>query len=323
MVTLFRLTDQSVLQAFSVQGCVLTIGNFDGVHLGHQAVINKLAQQGKQMGLPVVVMLFEPQPLEYFSPSTAPARLSKLREKIYRLAKLPVDYICIIKFNGAMANYDAKDFIKQILVEAFRVKYLVIGDDFRFGNGRQGDFALLKRQGVHYGFNVDDTGSLLINGQRVSSTLIRQALASGDMSAAKNLLGYAYSICGRVTHGHKRGRTIGYPTANIRLARVNVPISGVFAVIVDVTGRSIKGVANIGVRPTVNGGDAVVLEVYLFDFDSDLYGVHVTVQFIEKIRAEQRFVSLEALKTRIKDDVAAAHKIFALRHDNNGLQTHA
>ncbi len=294
-------------------GCVLTIGNFDGVHLGHQAVLEKLAEQGKMMNLPVVIMLFEPQPLEYFSPASAPPRLSKLREKIYRLAKLPVDHVVIIKFNQAFASFNAEEFINQVLVKALNVKYLVIGDDFRFGKGRQGDFDLLKREGDVQGFTVNDTGSYLVNGRRVSSTLIRHALTTGDMVSAEMLLGYPYSVCGRVVHGQKRGRTIGYPTANIKLARVSAPISGVFAVMMTIAGKVLKGVANIGVRPTVSGSDEVVLEVYLFDFDSDIYGYHVTVQFIEKIRAEQRFESFEDLKIRIKDDVAAAHKIFAIK----------
>lgn len=295
-------------------GCVLTIGNFDGVHLGHKAVIEKLAERGKALALPVVIMVFEPQPLEYFLGNNAPPRLTRLREKINQFAKLPVDDLVIVRFNKQLADSDAEQFIDQALVRSLNVKHLVIGDDFRFGKNRQGNFAMLKDKGGMCGIKVEATSSLQVSGHRVSSTLIRDALAVGDLDQAEIMLGYPYSVCGRIVHGNKRGRTIGYPTANISLSRNNVPISGVFAVtMTGIDGLEIEGVANVGVRPTVDGSNKVVLETYLFDFDKDIYGNQVTIHFKQRIRAERRFQTLDELKAQIADDVAAAKKIFALR----------
>jgi riboflavin kinase / FMN adenylyltransferase len=307
-------------QAFK-NGCVLTIGNFDGVHLGHKAVIEKLAERGKALGLPVVILIFEPQPLEYFLGDKAPPRLTRLREKVAQFAKLPVDDLVIVRFNKQLADYDAEQFIDEILVKRLNVKHLVIGDDFRFGKARQGDFALLKKKGELRGFKVEDTGSFMVNDLRISSTLIRNALAKGDLEQAEAMLGYCYSICGRVIHGDKRGRTIGYPTANIRMARKNIPVSGVFAVtMTGIDALEIEGIANIGVRPTVDGSNNVVLETYLFDFDRDIYDFQVMVHFKKKIRAERRFQTVDELKEQIADDVAEAKKIFAAQTiEDNGL----
>jgi riboflavin kinase/FMN adenylyltransferase len=302
-------------------GCVLTIGNFDGVHLGHKAVIEKLAGRGKVLGLPVVIMIFEPQPLEYFLRVDAPPRLTRLREKVIRFSQLPVDDLVIVRFNKQLADYDAEQFIDEALVKCLNVKHLVIGDDFRFGKARQGDFAMLKEKGKAGGFKVEDTGSLQVDGQRASSTLIRNALAIGDLNKAEAMLGYRYSVCGRVVHGDKRGRTIGYPTANIRMYRKNVPISGVFAVtMTGIDGSEIEGIANVGVRPTVDGSNKVVLETHLFDFDRDIYGHQVAVHFKQKIRAERRFQTVDELRAQIVDDVAEAKKIFAAKTiEDNGL----
>ena len=301
------------------KGCVLTIGNFDGVHLGHKAVVEKLVERGKEMALPVVIMIFEPQPLEFFLEHNAPSRLSRLREKAIRLAKLPVDDLVIVRFNKRLADYNPAEFIDQVLVKGLNAKYLVIGDDFRFGKARQGDFGLLKEKGEIWGFKVEDTGSLLIDGERISSTLIRNALASDDLARAKALLGYDYSVCGRVAHGDKRGRTLGYPTANILMFRKNVPIKGVFAVTVTGINESeICGVANVGVRPTIEGDKKVVLEVHLFEFDQDIYGRYVTVHFKKKIRPERRFQSVEELKAQIVKDVAEAKAAFAVTMEDNG-----
>jgi riboflavin kinase / FMN adenylyltransferase len=302
-------------------GCVLTIGNFDGVHLGHKAVIEKLAERGKALGLPVVILIFEPQPLEYFLGDNAPPRLTRLREKAMQFAKLPVDDLVIVRFNKQLADYDAGQFIDEVLVKRLNVKHLVIGDDFRFGKSRQGDFAMLQEKGKASRFKVEDTGSWQMAGQRVSSTLIRNALAIGDLKTAEAMLGYPYSVCGRVVHGDKRGRTIGYPTANIRMLRKNIPISGVFAVTMSgIDGLEIQGVANVGVRPTVDGSNKIVLETYLFNFDKDIYGYTVEVHFKQKIRAERRFQNVDELKAQIVDDVAEAKKIFAAETiENNGL----
>ncbi len=302
-------------------GCVLTVGNFDGVHLGHKAVIKKLAERGKALGLPVVILMFEPQPLEYFLADKAPPRLTRLREKVASFAKLPVDDLVVVRFNKQLADYDAGQFIDEMLVERLNVKHLVIGDDFRFGKARQGDFAMLKDKGLVHGFTVEDTGSLQVEGHRVSSTLIRNALAVGELNKAEAMLGCRYSICGRVSHGNKRGRTIGYPTANIRMARKNAPVNGVFAVtMTDINGMETEGIANVGVRPTVDGSNKLILETYLFDFDNDIYGHQVTVNFKQKIRAERRFQTVEELKAQIADDVAEAKNIFAAQTiEDNGL----
>jgi riboflavin kinase / FMN adenylyltransferase len=296
----------------SRSGCVLTIGNFDGVHLGHQAVIDKLAERGRQLALPVAILVFEPQPLEFFLGDNAPPRLTRLREKALKLAKLPVDDLVIVRFNKRLADCEPETFIDEALVKGLGVKHLVIGDDFRFGKGRKGDFTLLKAQGEACGFVVEDTGSMCVGGERISSTLIREALAHGDLLKAKTLLGGDYSVCGRVAHGDKRGRTLGFPTANIKMFRRNVPISGVFAVTMTGIGNmEIEGIANVGVRPTVDGGNKVVLEVHLFRFDQDIYGRYVTVHFKKKIRPEYRFRSVDELKTQITNDVAEAKIAFA------------
>ena len=292
-------------------GCVLTIGNFDGLHLGHRAVIQKLAQRGQSLNLPVVVMTFEPQPLEYFLGNNAPSRLMRLREKVIEFAKLPVDHLLIVKFNRYFANYDAEQFINEILIEKLNIKHLVIGDDFHFGKARRGNFALLKEQGKQQGFTVEDTGSHYVEGLRVSSTLIRDALGIGDVAQAERLLGHSYSICGRVAHGDKRGRTIGFPTANIKLFRKNTPINGVFAVtMTGIDGLELSGVANVGTRPTFDGGSKVVLETHLFNFNKEIYGHYVEVHFKQKIRNEMQFNSLAELQTQIEADVVIAKNFF-------------
>jgi riboflavin kinase/FMN adenylyltransferase len=296
-------------------GCVLTIGNFDGLHLGHKAVIQKLAERGKTLALPVIAMTFEPQPLEYFLGENAPSRLMRLREKILRFAKMPVDELLILRFNQYLANYDAEQFIEEILVNKLNVKHLVIGDDFHFGKARRGNFAMLKEKGKQFGFNVEDTGSYQIDGLRVSSTLIRDALGAGDLALAEKLLGCCYSVCGRVAHGDKRGRTIGYPTANIQMFRKNTPVNGVFAVtMTGIDGREFDGVANVGTRPTVDGGSRVILEVHLFDFDKEIYGHYVEVHFKQKIRDEMRFQSLDELSAQIVKDVVEAKAALCSRH---------
>lgn len=293
------------------KGCVLTVGNFDGLHLGHREVIKKLAARGEALGLPVVIMIFEPQPLEYFLKDNEPSRLMRLREKVLEFGKLPVDNLLIVKFNRQFADYDAEQFVDDILIKKLNVKHLVIGDDFHFGKARRGNFALLKEKGKVHGFSVEDTGSYQSAGLRVSSTLIRDALAAGDLAQAERLLGRSYSVCGRVVHGEKRGRTLGYPTANIKMFRKNTPINGVFAVtMTGIDNLEIIGVANVGTRPTIDGGSKVILETHLFDFDKEIYGRYVEVRFKQKIRDEIRFQSLEQLTAQIAKDVAETKKIF-------------
>jgi riboflavin kinase/FMN adenylyltransferase len=301
----------SHLESFK-NGCVLTIGNFDGLHLGHRTVIKKLVEQGQILNLPVVIMTFEPQPLEYFSGDNAPSRLMCLREKVIEIAKLPVDNLLIVPFNQAFANCDAEKFIDDVLINKLNIKYLVVGDDFHFGKARRGNFAMLKEKGKQHGFSVEDTRSYQLSGLRISSTLIRDALGLGDLAQAAKLLGHSYSVCGRVAHGDKRGRTIGYPTANLRMFRKNTPINGVFAVtMTGIDDLEYEGVANVGTRPTVDGGSKVILETHLFNFNKEIYGRYVEVHFHQKIRDELRFQSLEELKAQIVKDVAKTKKIFA------------
>ncbi|QLB13637.1 FMN adenylyltransferase /riboflavin kinase [Bisgaardia hudsonensis] len=297
---------------FSKQGCALTIGNFDGVHLGHQAVLNHLKVQAKKLNLPVVVMVFEPQPSEYFMGKNAPARLMRLRDKLYYLQQLEIDYVFSVKFNRTFAEQSAEHFIESWLVKKLNVKFLSIGDDFRFGQQRQGDFQLLQKAGIQFGFGVENNKSFLFDNQRISSTSIRQALADDDLQLAEKLLGRPYRIWGSVAHGNKLGRTIGFPTANIHLHRQVNPVKGVYAVKV-ILGKQQQyfGVANIGKRPTINGIKQI-LEVHLFDFNENLYGQHIQVEFCLKIRNEIKFPSFELLKTQIQQDVIVARQYFQL-----------
>jgi len=288
-------------------GCVLSIGNFDGVHTGHRQVIEKLAQKGRELNLPVVIMLFEPQPLEFFLADNAPSRLMRLREKVIQFKLLPVDELLVVKFDQIIANYPAELFITDFLVDKLNIKYLVVGDDFHFGKARCGNFSMLKEKGQLLGFEVEDTHSFFMEEQRVSSTLIRDALGEGDLAKAKQMLGVDFSICGRVAHGNKRGRTIGFPTANIKLFRKNTPITGVFAVTMTGIGnKEIPGIANVGTRPTVDGGKKVILETHLFDFDEEIYGRYVEVHFKQKIRDEICFDSFDDLKQQIQKDTLIA-----------------
>jgi riboflavin kinase/FMN adenylyltransferase len=292
-------------------GCVLTIGNFDGVHLGHQAVIENLARRGRELNLPTTVMLFEPQPLEYFLVDNAPSRLMRLREKILALNALPVDNVIIVRFDRTLANLEPEQFIDDILISKLNVKHLVIGDDFHFGKARRGNFNLLKEQGAQRGFSIEKSTSFRLNDVRISSTKIRDALNADDLAQARKFLGSDYSICGRVAQGDKLGRTLGFPTANIKMLRRNTPIRGVFAVtMTGVDNRLIQGVANVGIRPTVEGSHKVILETHLFDFNQDIYGHYVSVQFKQKLRHEMRFNSLEQLQAQIQLDVEAAKVFF-------------
>ncbi|MDD2760645.1 MAG: bifunctional riboflavin kinase/FAD synthetase [Methylomonas sp.] len=293
-------------------GCVLTIGNFDGLHLGHRRVIERVAEHGKRLRLPTVAMVFEPQPLEYFLGDHAPSRLTRLREKVIQFAGLPIDELLVLPFNRTLADYDAEQFIRDILVEKLKVRHLVIGDDFHFGKARRGNFVLLQHRGEAFGFSVESTASLELDGMRISSTLIRDALGEGDLAQAKILLGRDYSVCGRVAHGDKRGRQLGFPTANLQMFRKNTPLIGVFAVtMTGLAERELHGVANLGIRPTVEGEAKAVLETHLFDFNQDIYGRYVEVHFKAKLRDEIRFSSLADLKAQIERDVEAARTFFA------------
>lgn len=291
------------------QGCVLTIGNFDGVHLGHQQVLKKLTSQAQSLGLPAAVMIFEPQPKEFFDLEGAPARLSTLSEKIELLKENAVDALACMAFNERFMSLSAEDFVKQVLIDGLNVKALIVGDDFKFGCDRSGDFEYLQQAGKQYGFTVQDTKTVQQAGMRVSSTEIRAALDAGDLDQAEALLGREFCISGRIAHGQKLGRTLGVPTANVILKRHKTPLTGVYAVQVVTKAGTYEGVANIGMRPTV-GAVVPILEPHLFDFSGDLYGQRLKVVFKHKIRDEKRFNGLDELKAAIYEDIEKAKAFF-------------
>lgn len=293
------------------RGCVATIGSFDGVHLGHQAILRQLIQAAMAHQLPSVVIVFEPQPHEFFSGEQAPARLMRLREKVQALLATGVDRVLCVRFNNSLRSLSAQQFIEHVLVRGIAVKHLVVGDDFRFGCDRKGDFSLLQTMGKAHGFSVSDTCTLLLHGERVSSTRIRALLEQGEFTQVAELLGHPYSITGRVGYGQQLGRKLGVPTANIHLWRYRSPLHGVFAITASLhDGKVCQGVANVGVRPTVSGDKKPILEVHLFDFSAVLYGTLMTVVFQKKLRNEQKFASLDALKTQLQIDITQAKHFF-------------
>ncbi len=295
------------------RGCVATIGNFDGVHLGHLAVLHNLRYKGAELGLPTTVITFEPQPMEFFTPEATPARLTCMREKLHAIRDAGIERVVLLEFGPKLAQMDADDFIRELLVDGLDVRYLFVGDDFRFGRHRAGDMNLLCESGRRYGFEVENMNTVAVSEKRVSSTRIREFLACGDLKAAEHNLGRPYRICGRVAHGDKRGRIIGFPTANINLHRRVSPLHGVYAVIVHgLDEEPLPAVANIGNRPTVEGDHRYLLEVHLFDFFRTIYGEHVEVEFRHRLRDEQHFDSFEALRDQIGWDVLSAREFFGL-----------
>ena len=292
------------------QGCVLTIGNFDGVHRGHRQLIDALCEKAKALGVPSMLMTFEPQPREFFAGTKLPARLTRFREKVYLLDQTPLDRLLCLPFNERTANIEAGWFAKDFVVDQVGAKHLVIGDDFRFGRGREGDFALFERYGQIHGYSVSAMSTLLQGEARISSTLIRETLAAGDFTAAANLLGHEYFIMGRVVYGRQLGRQLNVPTANIRLQRYRAALEGVYCVTVEgIAGAVRHGIANIGVRPTVDGKEPL-LEVHVFDYTGNLYGDLIKVTFKQKLREEQAFDSIDALKTQINQDIEQARHYF-------------
>ncbi len=293
------------------QGSVVTIGSFDGVHLGHQAIIRQLRAKADELGLPSVVIIFEPQPHEYFSGEEAPARLMRLREKALALFRAGIDIVCCLRFNEEMRSLSAEGFMQRVLVEGLGVKYLVIGDDFRFGMDRSGGYQFLSAAGERLGFDVTDTHTYEVDGERVSSTRIRHELEQANFDEAARLLGKPYTISGHVGYGQQLGRQWGVPTANVHLHRYRSPLQGVFAVKTTLAdGRVCNGVANVGVRPTIGKKIKPILEVHLLDFSGSLYGKLMTVEFVHKLREEQKFDSLEALKQQIHLDIVDAREYF-------------
>ncbi|WP_337843689.1 bifunctional riboflavin kinase/FAD synthetase [Rheinheimera sp.] len=294
----------------SHKGCVLTIGNFDGVHLGHQAVLNQLKQQARRLQLPAAVMVFEPQPLELFAPEKAPARLCRFREKYHWLAQQGIDRLLCVRFDRHFAALEPQSFIQNLLLNQLGVQHLIVGDDFCFGKNRAGNYALLQQAAEAFDFGLSNTHSLMLEGERVSSTLIRQALELDNLTAAAQMLGRPFSLMGRVRHGEKVGRQLGFPTANVWLYRKNLPVRGVYAVeAVTVNGRY-NGVANIGSRPTLHGRKEQ-LEAHFFDFSGDLYGQQIEVILKHKLRSERKFDSLGALQQQIRLDADQARAYFA------------
>lgn len=298
--------------------CVATIGNFDGVHLGHQAVLGQLAEKAASLGVPAVVITFEPQPREVFTAGDTPPRLSRFHEKVQTLRRFSVDRVVCLRFTSEFAQMSAQDFIQRLLIDGLAIRYLVVGDDFRFGHGRQGNIDLLSEAGQVHGFQVARMHNFHVDGVRVSSTLIRNALRDGDLVTAAKFLGRPYRMSGRVAHGDQRGRAMGFPTANIFLHRKATPVQGVYAVeVFGLDPEPTLGVANVGTRPTVDGTRSL-LEVHLLDFSDEIYGRHVQVDFLHKIRAEQKFPSLDVLKQQISRDVDTARAFFAGKHVPGG-----
>ena len=294
----------------SLPACVATIGNFDGVHLGHQHVIKQLKAVAEIRNQPTVVLIFEPQPVEFFIPQQAPRRLSRLRDKIKQMTDVGIDYLVCLQFNRTLANLSAQDFVSEILINRLNIKHLVIGDDFCFGKNRSGDFNYLKQCGEQFGFDVENTHTLMIDNERVSSTRIRQCLANDDMISTRQLMGRPYTLSGKVAHGKKLGRQLGFPTINIKMGNRALAVHGIFAVLVKgLDNRVLRGVASIGTRPTVNG-TGTILEVYILNFNEQIYGECVDIEFLHKLRNEEKFDSLNALTVQINQDINHAQEYF-------------
>ena len=290
-------------------GCVATIGNFDGVHLGHRALIEQLAALGRERAVPTALVTFEPQPQEFFAGGNVPPRLTRLREKLAALGVMPLDRVVLLRFDARLSATSPVEFVESFLVAGLGVRAVVAGEDFRFGYRGEGDFGLLVALGERHGFEVVKRATFSAGGGRVSSSRIRSALATGDLEAARELLGRRYTMSGRVVHGDRRGQTIGFPTLNVPLRRRTTALHGVYAVrVAGLEGRQLDAVANLGTRPTV-GGRGMVLEAHVFDWSGDAYGRNVEVGFVAKIRDERKFDSIEALKAWIARDSARAREI--------------
>jgi riboflavin kinase/FMN adenylyltransferase len=292
------------------RGCVATIGNYDGLHLGHRQVLEQLVGRARQLDLPSLVMCFEPTPQEFFLGGKAPPRLSSFRDKFDQLAASGVDRFLCVRFDKELSVMPADDFVRILLVDGIDVRHLVVGDDFRFGHHREGNFSTLVEAGQRFGFAVVDTPSFKVDNERVSSTTIRNALAIGDLDRASQMLGCRYTMSGRVTHGDQLGRQLGYSTANIRPGRWRPPLEGVFAVRVEGLGEPRDGVANLGTRPTVDGRE-LLLEVHIFDFDRNIYGQRIRVEFIAHLRNETRFDDIGMMTRQMNRDADTARQILS------------
>jgi len=292
--------------------CALTVGNFDGVHRGHQALLARVTAAARARGLASAVMTFEPHPREFFAPQAAPMRISNLRDKLGALQAAGIDRVFIQHFNRRFAQLSAIDFVESILLTGCDVRWLLVGDDFRFGARRAGDNALLQQYASHGRFELEQMPTFDDGGERISSTAVRTALAAGDLTRAERLLGRPYAISGRVLHGRKLGRSMGFPTLNLRIAHAHPAVHGIFAVRVHGIGREpMRGVASIGLRPTVDQQGRWLLEVHLFDFTREIYGELVNVEFVKKLREEQKYETLDALAAAIRRDAEQARAVLS------------
>ncbi len=298
--------------ASAAAGHAVTVGNFDGVHRGHRAMLERLVHEARSRKLASCALTFEPHPREFFTPQAAPARLARLREKLELIAEAGVDRVHVLKFAAPLAAMAPELFVEQVLVAGLGTRWLLVGRDFRYGARRAGDFTQLLASGERLGFEVTAMPEVTDGGERVSSSAVREALAAGDLARAERLLGRRYTMSGRVAHGERLGRSIGFPTANIVLRR-KPPLAGIFVVEAELeeTGQALRGVASVGRRPTVKENAAPLLEVHLFDFGGDLYGRHLRVSFLEKLREEKKYGGLAALREAIEEDAAAARAWFA------------
>ncbi|WP_423062901.1 bifunctional riboflavin kinase/FAD synthetase [Candidiatus Paracoxiella cheracis] len=293
-----------------LQGAVVTLGNFDGMHLGHQALLNKLNAMRESLNLPSIVITFEPQPKEFFAKRETVPRLMRFCEKWLALKDYNIDYVFCLRFNQALASLSPEAFVKKILIDQLNAKVVIVGDDFRFGAKRAGDYAQLKQLGDKYGFQTIEMPTIMVDNERVSSTRVREALEAGDLNAAEKLLGRPYRLYGKVGHGDRLGRDLGYPTANVNLHRDLVPLGGIFVIRVYGLGdHPYEGVANVGTRPMV-GGTRILLEAHLFDFNAEIYGHNIEVEFLHKLRDEERYDTLEELVEHIHQDVIDAKNYF-------------
>lgn len=292
-------------------GSVATIGSFDGLHLGHQKLLDRVLSEARKLQVPSVVMSFEPTPKEFFSADHPPARLMRFREKFAALDDYGIDIFFCPKFDSAMKNISADTFIRQILLHALNIRHLVIGDDFRFARDRAGHLQVLQRAGNAVGFSVEEMASVVAGGERVSSTAIRQALLSGELDRAGALLGREYRMSGKVIEGRKLGRELGYPTANVNLNRRQSAVMGIFAVRASGTNWGpLNAVASVGTRPTF-GGEKPLLEVHIFDFNKEIYGEVIHVDFVERLRSEEKFADVKDLVAQMHRDSARAREILA------------
>ncbi len=292
-----------------IKGSVVTIGNFDGIHLGHQKIIAQLKEHAEKLKVPSVVISFNPTPQNFFGADHAV--LSSYEEKDFFLSSLGINYHLVINFNKEFSNINAQTFIEEFLLRKLNIKLCLVGDDFRFGKNRVGDFSLLQENGDRHGFAVEETATIEHNQIRISSTRIRECLQQNNLEETKKLLGRSYSISGKIVRGQQRGRTINFPTINILPNRSKSPVSGVFAVKVKLSGQTYFGICNAGHKPTVNGRE-FLFETHIFDFEKDVYEQFAEIDFLKHVRPEKKFNSFEELKDQIEKDVIVAKKFFKL-----------